>query len=52
MKHPPRLFFMWGHAYEFEVKNDWDKIEKLLVYLANDKDIKVLTLKEAAKEVF
>ena len=36
-----KLFVIAGHAYEFEVKNDWDKIEKLLVYLANDKDIKV-----------
>lgn len=47
-----KLFVIAGHAYEFEVKNDWDKIEKLLAYLTNDKDIKVLTLKEAVKEVF
>ena len=39
-------------VYKFEVKNDWEKIEKLLAYLANDKDIKVLALKEAVKEVF
>ena len=47
-----KLFVIAGHAYEFEVKNDWDKIEKLLAFLANDKTIKVLTLKEAVKEVF
>ena len=47
-----KLFVIAGHAYEFEVKNDWEKIEKLLAYLANDKDIKVLTLNEAIKEIF
>ena len=47
-----KLFVIAGHAYEFEVKNDLEKIEKLLAYLASDKDIKVLTLKEAVKEIF
>ena len=46
------LFVIAGHAYEFEVKNDWEKIEKLLAYLANNKDIVVLTLKDAVKIVF
>ena len=46
------LFVITGHAYEFEVKNDWNKIEKLLKYLKNDKDINVLTLKEAIKIIF
>lgn len=46
------LFVIAGHAYEFEVKNDWNKIEKLLKYLKNDKDINVLTLKEAIKIIF
>lgn len=46
------LFVIAGHAYEFEVKNDWDKIEKLLIYLSRDQDIKVLTLKEAVSILF
>lgn len=46
------LFVIAGHAYEFEVKNDWEKIEKLLTYLANNKDIVVLPLKDAVKIVF
>ena len=46
------LFVIAGHAYEFEVKNDWEKIEKLLAYLANNKDIVVLTLKDAVKIFF
>ena len=46
------LFIIGCHAYEFEVKNDWDKIEKLLIHLSRDKDIKVLTLKEAVSILF
>ena len=46
------LFVIAGHAYEFEVKDDWNKIERLLAYLANDKELVVLTLKEAVKNIF
>ena len=46
------LFLIAGHSYEFEMKNDWDKIEKLLIYLKNNKDIEVLTTKEAVKVIF
>ena len=46
------FFVIAGHVYEFEVKNDWDNIEKLLIYLSGDKDIKVLTLKEAVSILF
>ena len=46
------LFVIAGHAYEFEMKNDWDKIERLLIYLKDNKDITVLTMKEAVKKLF
>lgn len=46
------LFVIAGHAYEFEVKNDWEKIEKLLKYLSLNKDIVVLTLEEAVKVLY
>ena len=46
------LFVIAGHAYEFEVKNDWDKIENLLKYLSSDKELTVLTMKEAVKVLF
>ncbi len=26
----PELFYLWGHAYEFESDNNWDRIEKIL----------------------
>jgi peptidoglycan/xylan/chitin deacetylase (PgdA/CDA1 family) len=46
------LFVIAGHSYEFEVKNDWDKIEKLLKYLSENKDIQVKTLKEAVRLLY
>lgn len=46
------LFVIAGHSYEFEVKNDWDKIEKLLKFLKEDKDIVVLPLCEAVDFIF
>ena len=46
------LFVIAGHAYEFEVKNHWDKIEQLLAYLANDKQLVVLTLRDAVNLLF
>ena len=45
------LFVIAGHAYEFEVKNDWEKIEKLLIYLKEEK-FNVKTLKDAVKILF
>ena len=46
------LFVIAGHSYEFEMKNDWDKIENLLRYLKNDKEITVLPLKDAVDILF
>ena len=46
------LFVIAGHAYEFEVKNDWDKIEKLLKYLSLNKEIVVLTLEDAIEVLY
>ena len=25
---PPRLFYLWGHSYEFDGNDNWDRIEK------------------------
>ena len=46
------LFVIAGHSYEFEMKTDWYKIEKLLSYLKNNKNITVLPLKDAVKILF
>lgn len=35
----PRLFYLWGHSYEFERKNNWDHIERICEKLAHKDDI-------------
>ena len=49
---PNSLFVIAGHSYEFEVKNDWEKIEKLLKYLKENDDLLVLPLIDAVKLLF
>ena len=41
------VFYIWGHAYEFDVYNTWDKFEEFLKMMANRPDISYLTNKEA-----
>ena len=49
---PNSLFIIAGHSYEFEVKNDWEKIEKLLKYLKENDELLVLPLIDAIKLIF
>lgn len=46
------LFVIAGHSYEFEVYNQWDKIEHILYVLSQDKDIKVVTMQDAVNNLF
>lgn len=34
----PRLFYLWGHSFEFECGNNWDRLEKICGLLANKDD--------------
>ena len=49
---PNSLFVIAGHSYEFEVKNDWEKIENLLKYLKENDELLVLPLIDAVKLLF
>lgn len=35
----PMLFYIWGHSYELEVNQNWERLEKLCEMLAGKKDI-------------
>jgi len=35
----PYLFYLWGHSYEFEIKNNWHVIEDFAQYVGNRDDI-------------
>ncbi len=46
------LFVIAGHSYEFEVKNDWEKIEKLLKYIYTNLKLTNMTMQEAVDYLF
>lgn len=35
----PKLFYLWGHSYEFDRDNNWDLLEQLCEILGNHEDI-------------
>ena len=42
----PKIFYIWGHAYEFDIHNTWEKMERLCQLLAGHDDIFYGTNKE------
>jgi len=41
-----RIFYIWGHAYEFDMHDDWDRFENLLQRLSGHDEIFYGTNKE------
>lgn len=37
--HAPWMFYVWGHTYEFEQKNNWDRMEQLLELVKDQPDV-------------
>lgn len=35
----PRLFYLWGHSYEFEANNNWEVIEQFCEFMSQREDI-------------
>lgn len=35
----PQIFYIWGHAYEFDIHNDWDRFEAFLKKIAGHDDV-------------
>ena len=42
----PAIFYVWGHAYEFDIDNTWDRFEEFLSMMAKRDDIFYGTNKE------
>lgn len=42
----PQLFYVWGHSYEFDIENTWDKMEEFLKLVSGRDDIFYGTNKE------
>lgn len=41
-----RVFYIWGHSYEFDVNDEWDKFEEFCKFISNREDIFYGTNKE------
>ncbi len=39
----PRLFYVWGHAYEFDAKNNWEHIEEICKRFSEASDVWLAT---------
>jgi peptidoglycan/xylan/chitin deacetylase (PgdA/CDA1 family) len=37
-RREPKLFYLWGHAYEFNEKNNWQRIEEICQKLSSKDD--------------
>lgn len=37
-KQWPRLFYLWGHSYEYENNDNWDKLRKICTLLSDNSD--------------
>lgn len=35
----PKLYYIWGHTYEFDIHNTWDKMEEFLKLISGKDDI-------------
>ena len=35
----PKVFYVWGHSYEFNDKNDWEVIENFAKYISGKDDV-------------
>ena len=42
-----QIFYVWGHAYEFDIHNSRDRFEEFLNVMSGKADIAYLTNKEA-----
>ena len=42
----PKLFYIWGHSYEFDIDDSWDKVEELFRLISGRDDIFYGTNKE------
>ena len=43
----PQIFYVWGHAYEFDIRNEWGRFEEFLQMMSGRKDICYCTNLEA-----
>ncbi len=35
----PQIFYIWGHAYEFDIRNEWNRMEDFCRMISSHKDV-------------
>ena len=35
----PKLFYIWGHAYELDIRNEWSRLEEFFKLISGKDDI-------------
>ncbi len=48
----PQILYIWGHAYEFDIHNTWDKMEELCKLLSGHEDVFYGTNREVLLEKY
>ena len=48
----PKLFYIWGHAYEFDIHDDWKRFEEFLEMISKREDIFYGTNKDCLNGIF
>lgn len=48
----PKLFCIFGHSYDFDIHNTWDKMEEFFKLISNREDIFYGTTKEVLGELY
>lgn len=48
----PKLFYIWGHSYEFDIDDSWERFERLCARLAFRRDMQYLTNRQAFDYIY
>ena len=46
------IYHLWGHASEFEKKDEWDKLERVFKYISNKRGVRYTTNGEILEELY
>ena len=46
------VYHLWGHGYEYEKRNEWDKLERVFKYISNREGVKYMTNGEVVEELY
>lgn len=45
------VYHLWGHGYEYEKRNEWDKLERVFKYISNREGVRYMTNGEVLERI-